>query len=148
MTLWELLDRRAERRTKLVQERWKNNAAGSSANIRDAIGIAMILAFVSMLFMLVFKSIPKSNEQLIVYMLGQLSGFVSAVVALHYVQKAGEKELDQQRVDNTSKALDAIKAAAEGTPPVKGDAAGDAAEQVAEAAADEAEDISGRKKRK
>jgi len=141
MKLLDYLDRRAERRSKFIRERWEVNPAGSSANIRDAIGIAMIAAFISMLFMLVYKSIPSSNEQLIVYMLGQLSGFVSAVVALHYVQKAGEKELDAARVDNTAKAFDAIKAAQESIPVVNGVDAADAADQVADAAVDEAKAI-------
>jgi hypothetical protein len=90
-----------------------------TANLRDAIGIALIASFVGALAILFWKEIPRTNEQLIVYMLGQLSGFVSGIVAYHYVTKAGEKELDAARVDNTSKALDAIKAAAEAGVPAK-----------------------------
>jgi hypothetical protein len=112
-----------------------------TANLRDAIGIALIASFVGALGVLFWKDIPRSNEQLIVYMLGQLSGFVSGIVAYHYVTKAGEKELDAQRVDNTSKALDAIRAAAEAPAKPAGDQVAEAAEQVAEAAADEAETI-------
>lgn len=85
-------------------------------NIRDLIGLILLGAFIGALGVLFWKAIPPENEQLIVYMLGQLSGFVAGVVALHYVTKAGEKELDAKRVDNTSKALDAIKAATESTP--------------------------------
>lgn len=85
-------------------------------NIRDILGAVLVAAFITSLNILFWKAIPKENEQLIVYMLGQLSGFVSAVVALHYVTKAGEKELDEKRADNTSKAFDAIKAAQESTP--------------------------------
>lgn len=108
-------------------------------NIRDLIGLILLGAFIGALAVLFWKPIPKENEQLIVYMLGQLSGFVAGVVALHYVTKAGEKELDAKRVDNTSKALDAIKAAATGgTVP---DGAAQAAEQVADAAVDKADTI-------
>lgn len=112
-----------------------------TANLRDAIGIALIASFVGALGVLFWKDIPRSNEQLIVYMLGQLSGFVSGIVAYHYVTKAGEKELDKQRVDNTTVALEAIKAAQEAPLKPAHDQASQAAEQVAEAAADEADTI-------
>lgn len=85
-------------------------------NFRDTLGAVLVAAFVSVIFALFWWAIPKSNEQLFVYMLGQLSGFVSAVVALHYVQKAGDAELDKARTENTGKALDAIAAAATGAP--------------------------------
>lgn len=75
-------------------------------NFRDVLGAVLVAAFIGVLGGLMWHVIPKENEQLIVYMLGQLSGFVSAVVALHYVQKAGDKELDQTRSENTGKALD------------------------------------------
>lgn len=89
-------------------------------NFRDVLGAALLVAFVTALGLLFWKAIPQENEQLIVYMLGQLSGFVAGVVAYHYVTKAGEKELDAQRADNTAKAFDAIKAAAEAMPPSTG----------------------------
>lgn len=86
-------------------------------NVRDFIGGALVGAFILAIPILLWKSIPTSNEQLIAYMLGQLSGFVAAIVASHYVSKAGERELEQQRVENTGKALDAIKDAQAATPP-------------------------------
>ena len=86
-------------------------------NLRDAIGIALIAAFVGALGVLFWKAIPKDNEQIIVYVIGQLSGFVSAIVAFHYVTKAGEKELEQSRADNTGKAFEAVRAAALASPP-------------------------------
>jgi len=79
--------------------------------VRDVLGAVLVLAFVGVIGGLFWKLIPKENEQLLTYMLGQLSGFVSAVVALHYVTKAGEKELEAARTENTGKALDAIKSA-------------------------------------
>lgn len=82
--------------------------------LRDALGVFLVTAFVGALGVLFWKAIPKENEQLIVYMLGQLSGFVSGIVAYHYVTKAGEKELDAKRADNTGKAMDLIRAATEG----------------------------------
>jgi hypothetical protein len=85
--------------------------------LRDIIGVVLVASFIGIIFMLLYKAIPKDNEQLIVYMLGQLSGFVAGVVAFHYVTKAGEKELDEARTANTGKALDAIRAATEAAPP-------------------------------
>jgi hypothetical protein len=142
--LLEYLDKRAERRAKLVQERWKGNAAGSSANIRDAIGVVLIAAFIGAISALFWKAIPQENADIITYMLGQLSGFVSAVVALHYVQKAGEKELDAARTDNTSKFIDVLQKQQESSAPPApdaGKAAADAAQETADAAAEKADEI-------
>tara|TARA_B100000378_G_scaffold278633_1_gene282605 strand:- start:1939 stop:2250 length:312 start_codon:yes stop_codon:yes gene_type:complete len=79
--------------------------------LRDWIGIALIFTFCSALGTLFFKVIPPTNEQIIVYMLGQLSGFVSAVVSFHYITSKG----DEDKTSNTGKAFDAIKATAQGT---------------------------------
>jgi hypothetical protein len=112
-----------------------------TAGLRDAIGVFLVTAFVGALGVLFWKAIPSQNEQLIVYMLGQLSGFVAGVVSFHYVTKAGDREMERKRADNTAKALDAIKEVAKTSPaPSHGDAAA-AAEQVAGAAVDEAEEI-------
>lgn len=82
--------------------------------LRDWIGLGLIIAFISVLFALLWKVIPDKNEQLIVYMLGQLSGFVATVVGYHYVTSVQ----DSKKSDNTAKAFDAITAAANaGTPP-------------------------------
>lgn len=94
-------------------------------NFRDVLGGVLVGSFITVLGALLWKDIPKQNEQLIVYMLGQLSGFVSAVVALHYVQKAGENELEQTRAENTGEAFKAIKAAAQSLPPGGGLNSGD-----------------------
>lgn len=77
-------------------------------NLRDIIGVGLIMAFVTAMFLLFWRAIPGANEQLIVYMLGQLSGFVGSVVAFHYVlSKTSEKA-----AENTGKAFEAITAAA------------------------------------
>lgn len=114
-----------------------------TTNLRDIIGTALIAAFIAALAVLFWKAIPTENEQLIVYMLGQLSGFVAGVVAFHYVQKAGEKELDAQRAENTQAAFRAIEAASLSSPPPAHDVAAKAADQVADAAEQEAEAIKG-----
>jgi Na+/serine symporter len=86
-------------------------------NIRDVIGLLLIVCFMAATGWLLNEAIPRENEQLVAYMLGQLSGFVAGVVAYHYVSKAGEKELDQLRTENTGKALDALAVAAGAAPP-------------------------------
>lgn len=85
--------------------------------LRDWIGLGLITAFISVLLALLWKVIPEKNEQLIVYMLGQLSGFVATVVGYHYVTSVG----DTKRAENTGKAFDAITAAAGGNPDPKPD---------------------------
>jgi hypothetical protein len=103
--------------------------------LRDWIGIFLITAFISVLFALMFKNIPKANEQLIVYMLGQLSGFVATIVGYHYVTSVG----DTAKTENTGKLADAMKAVAQGVS--SGSDAGKAAGEVADAAAEKAGEI-------
>jgi membrane associated rhomboid family serine protease len=74
---------------------------GLTWTLKDAIGIALIGAFIAVLFILFWKEIPAKNEQLIVYMLGQLSGFVGGVISAHYVHKAGEEKLAAAREETT-----------------------------------------------
>lgn len=85
-------------------------------NFRDILGGFLVLAFIGATAVLSWTAIPPENEQLLAYMLGQLSGFVAGVIGYHYITKAGEKELDQLRTENTGKALDAISAAAAAAP--------------------------------
>ncbi|MDB5733207.1 MAG: hypothetical protein JWQ03_3102 [Variovorax sp.] len=76
--------------------------------LRDWIGVCLIAAFVASIMALFWKIIPKENEQLIVYMLGQLSGFVATVVGFHYVVSKN----DEQKSENTAAAFRAIEATA------------------------------------
>ena len=76
--------------------------------LRDWIGVGLIAAFVSVLLGLLFKNIPAANEQIIIYMLGQLSGFVGTVVGYHYVIGVS----DQSKTENTGAAFRAIEAQA------------------------------------
>ena len=118
MNLWEYLETRAARRA---------SRPPNMTLVRDVLGAVLVAAFIAVIGGLFWRVIPKENEQLIVYMLGQLSGFVSAVVALHYVTKAGEREQEAARTANTGKALDAITAAQNSPGPGEGPRPGDAA---------------------
>lgn len=111
MTLWDYLNAVGERRKELLLRR--------PANVRllaNVIGCALISGFLGALFALFIVPIPAGNEQIVTYMIGQLSGFAGGIVAYHYTLTAGSKELEAQRTDNTGKAFEAIKAAAESTP--------------------------------
>ena len=84
-----------------------DDAAASSH--RDILGPVLVAGFMLALGLLFLFAVPESNEQLVTYMLGQLSGFVGAVVAFRF----GRNRLNEQATANTGEAFRAIKAAAE-----------------------------------
>jgi cytochrome c biogenesis protein CcdA len=128
MTFWEYLDRAAERRA--VRRRVD---ARLFANV---VGAALVAGFLGALITLFFVPIPERNEQLITYMIGQLSGFAGGIIAYHYTLTAGAKELDAKRAETTGKLVDLATAAA-----APGGGAGRAADEVVDAAADKAAEI-------
>lgn len=79
------------------------------ATFREVLGAVLVAGFIAALSLLFWVTIPKPNEQLITYMLGQLSGFVSAVVAYHYTMNA----LNVKATANTGDAFRAMAAQAE-----------------------------------
>jgi hypothetical protein len=107
MNFWEYLDARAARNAarKLDPRLFANIIGGS-----------VVGSFVGSIPALFFIPMPTVNEQLITYMIGQLSGFAGGVIAYHYASKAGEHALDAKRADNTGKALEAVTAAIQATP--------------------------------
>lgn len=105
MTIWEYLDRRANRRS----SRRKYRPAFLGMTFSDWLGAFVVTAFIGALAYLLSRQFPKQNEQLIVYMLGQLSGFVGGVFTMHY----GANKRDDEATINTARAFDAIKATAE-----------------------------------
>lgn len=84
---------------------------------RNLLAFALIGAFIGMIPLLVFKSIPEANNQIIVYMVGQLSGMATTALGFYFVVKAGQARLDQVRAETTGKMAEAVVAAAAGTPP-------------------------------
>lgn len=93
--------------------------------LRDAIGASLIGGFVAALFVLFWKAVPPQNEQLITYMLGQLSGFAAGIVAYHYATNAQSQEATL----NTGHAFRAIEAAAKAGSPADPDATRDINEE-------------------
>lgn len=112
MTLWDYLDRIGQHRAKLALE--KPVDARLLANV---IGCALISGFLGALFALFIFPIPAENEQIVTYMIGQLSGFAGGIVAYHYTMSAGQKELEAKRADNTARAFEAITETAKAANP-------------------------------
>lgn len=52
--------------------------------IRAFLAFVLVSGFMAAIIALFINSIPTSNEQLLSYMLGQLSGFVAAIVAFDF----------------------------------------------------------------
>lgn len=103
MTFLEYLDRRNDRQEKRPADK---------RAIANLIGLCLIAAFIGALIMLCWRAIPPSNEQLITYMLGQLSGMALGVVSYHYAMNAGQVLNDAHKTENTGKAFEAISAVA------------------------------------
>lgn len=82
--------------------------------LRSVLGIVLVFGFMAALTLLFWIAIPKQNEQLITYMLGQLSGFVGAVVGYHYTMNA----LNAKASENTGAAFDAMLAQAQRSDPL------------------------------
>ena len=77
----------------------------------------LIGAFVLVIPILLFKDIPPKNEQIITYILGQLSGAALLVLGFYFVNNVGRDALDAAKTENTGKVLDAITAVAATSPP-------------------------------
>lgn len=83
---------------------------------RNWLAFFLIAAFIAVLPLLVFKTIPGDNKEIIVYMIGQLSGMATTAIGFYFVNKAGQDALDAKRAENTGKMADAVVAAANSTP--------------------------------
>lgn len=109
--------------------------------MRNLLALMLVGTFVGAIPLFVFKMIPEKNEQLITYMVGQLSGMALMALGFYFVNKVGQDALDAKRTENTGKALEAIKATAQAG---GGDAAAAAADETADAAVDKAAEIKGK----
>lgn len=56
--------------------------------IAATLAFVLTSAFIGAIVMLSWREIPKTNEQLLTYMLGQLSGFVAAAVGVYFARRA------------------------------------------------------------
>lgn len=55
--------------------------------IAGVLAATLVAAFIGAIVMLSWREIPKPNEQLLTYMLGQLSGFVAAAVGVYFARR-------------------------------------------------------------
>jgi hypothetical protein len=56
--------------------------------IAGSLAAVLVAAFIGAIVMLSWREIPKANEQLLTYMLGQLSGFVAAAIGVYFSRRA------------------------------------------------------------
>lgn len=82
---------------------------------RNIIAFSLIATFISVIPFLLFKDIPKTNEQIIVYMLGQLSGMATTILGFFFLKNVGQDAVDAKKAENTGKFTDAIVAVAQST---------------------------------
>jgi len=103
----------------------------------------LVFAFVAALAAMLLRAVPEANKDIVVYMIGQLSGMATMALSFYFINKAGQDAADAKKTENTGKMADAITAAAAagGHPIDAKDAAVDAADQVAGAAEAEASRI-------
>ena len=83
--------------------------------MRNLLAFLLVGSFVGTLTILLFFPLAKDNEQLVTYMLGQISGMATTVLGFYFVSKVGQDALDAKRADNTGKMADAVVAAATGS---------------------------------
>lgn len=79
--------------------------------MRNLLAFLLVAAFVGAFPALMIKAIPKENEQLLTYMLGQLSGMATTALGFYFVNKAGQDAVDAKRADNTGKMAEAVTTA-------------------------------------
>lgn len=72
--------------------------------MRGTLAMVLVLAFQAAMSALFWKSIPSSNEQLLTYMLGQLSGMVTMALAYYFATTQSSQE-KQHTIDRQSAAL-------------------------------------------
>lgn len=64
----------------------------NASAFRHILGGFVVSAFVGTMIALFVVPVPSGNHDLIVFMLGQLSGFAGAVVTFHYGSSQGSKD--------------------------------------------------------
>ena len=80
--------------------------------VRNSLASVIVLAFIAGLPLFVFKTIPEGNRDIVVYMVGQLSGMALMALGFYFTNKVGQDALDAKRTENTGKLAEAITATA------------------------------------
>lgn len=79
----------------------------------------LVLAFAACLGVMLFRAVPEASQDIVVYMIGQLSGMATMALGFYFTSRAGQDAQDAKKTENTGKALDAISAAASGPQDVR-----------------------------
>jgi uncharacterized membrane protein len=85
--------------------------------MRNLLAFLLVVAFISVLPVLTFKAIPEANEQIITYMVGQLSGMALTALGFYFVNKAGQDAADAKKTDNTALLAGAVNRALDRSSP-------------------------------
>jgi len=89
------------------------NADHSPDRVKNLLAFSLVGAFIALIPLFVYQTIPDGNKDIIVYMVGQLSGMALTALGFYFVNKAGQDALDAKRAENTGKLADNAKAAIE-----------------------------------
>ena len=119
----------------------KKSAIDRTESVRNSLASLLVMSFIATVPLFVFKAIPADNKEIVVYMVGQLSGMALMALGFYFTNKVGQDALDAQKSENTGKALEAITATAHAKSAPADEAAIEAARQTAEAAEAEAQAI-------
>lgn len=93
----------------MTRARQDRNAIEKIEWMRNLLAFLLVGSFVGSLTILLFLPLAKVNEQLVTYMLGQISGMATTALGFYFVSKVGQDALDATRSENTGKLADAIK---------------------------------------
>ncbi len=111
--------------------------------MRNLLAFLLVGAFVSSIPLFVFKVIPESNEQVVTYMVGQLSGMALMALGFYFVNKVGSDALDAKRAENTGKLAEAVTSALKTPSTDPSDQIADAVDETVQGAKDKADEIKG-----
>lgn len=79
----------------------ERTAAEQVEFMRNLLAFLLVMAFISVLPVFTWKQIPEQNEQIITYMVGQLSGMALTALGFYFVNKAGQDAVDAKKTENT-----------------------------------------------
>lgn len=85
--------------------------------MRNLLAFLLVGAFIAVLPLFAFKTIPEANKDIIVYMVGQLSGMALTALGFYFVNKVGQDAMDAAKTENSAAAFRAIEATAKASTP-------------------------------
>lgn len=92
-----------------MNNRRKRDALEQIEYTRNLLAFLLVGAFIGALVTFSLRGIPTSNKDILIYMVGQLSGMAQVALGFYFINKVGADALDAKRADNTGTAFQAIK---------------------------------------